>query len=91
MPVELNVQPCLYQEWADNTSNEEDADPSNLLQFHSCVTYEGDVVVDLFVGSGTTAVAAKRLNRRFVGCDEDEASANTAITRLAQEPEPARI
>ena len=50
LPVALNVQPCLYQEWADNPSNEEDADLSNLLQFHSCLTYEGDVVVDRFVG-----------------------------------------
>ena len=63
LPVELNVQPCLYQEWADNPSNEEDADLSNLLQFHSCLTYEGDVVVDPFVGPGTTAVAAKGLKR----------------------------
>ena len=46
LPVALNVQPCLYQGWADNPSNEEDADLSNLLQFHSCLTYEGDVVVD---------------------------------------------
>lgn len=90
-PVVFNLQPCLYQEWADNTSNEEDADLSNLLQSHSCLTYEGDVVVDLFVGSGMTAVAGKRLNRRFVGCDEDEASTNTEIARLTQEPEPARI
>jgi DNA modification methylase len=85
LPAVLNVQPCLYQEWADNPSTEEDADPSNLLQFHSCLTYEGDVVVDSFVGFGTTAVAAKRLNRRFVGCDEDEAFTNTAIARLPQE------
>jgi hypothetical protein len=91
LPVALNVQPCLYQGVADNPSNEEDADLSNLLQFHSCLTYEGDVVVDRFVGSGTTAVAAKRLNRRFVGCDEDEASTNTAIARLNQETEPAKI
>jgi DNA methylase len=91
LPVELNVQPCLCQGWADNTSNEEDADLSNLLQFHSCLTYEGQVVVDPFVGSGTTAVGAKRLNRRFVGCDEDEASTKTAIARLNQEPEPAKI
>jgi hypothetical protein len=91
LPAVLNVQPCLYQEWADNPSNEEDADQSSLLQFHSCLTHEGDLVVDPFVGSGTTAVSAKRLNRRFVGCDEDEASTNTAIARLAQEPEPAKI
>ena len=53
------------------------------------LTYENDLVVDPFLGSGTTAVAAKRLNRRFAGCDEDEASVNTTLARLAQEPEPS--
>ena len=91
LPAVLNAQPCLYSEWADNPRNEEDPDPSNLLQFHSRLTYEADVVVDPFVGSDTIAVEAKTLNRRFVGCDEDEASTNMAIARLAQEPEPAKI
>ena len=63
LPIVLNVHPRLYQEREDNPSNEEDAYPLNLLQFHSCLTYEGEVVVDPFVGSGTTAVAVKRLNR----------------------------
>jgi len=29
----------------------------------------GDVVFDPFIGSGTTAMVAKRLGRRFLGCD----------------------
>ena len=91
LPAVINVQPCLCQEWADNISNQEDAELSNLLKFHSCLTYEGDLVVDPLVGSATTAVAAKRLNRRFVGCDEDEASTNTAIARLAKKPERAKV
>lgn len=32
-------------------------------------TNEGDIVGDFFLGSGTTAAVAKRLNRRFIGCD----------------------
>jgi DNA modification methylase len=51
------------------------------------LSYEKDLVVDTFLGSGTSAVAAKRLNRRFVGCDEDEASVSMTLARLAQEPE----
>jgi DNA modification methylase len=31
------------------------------------VTNEGDIVLDPFMGSGTTAVVAKKLNRNFVG------------------------
>jgi len=33
---------------------------------------EGEVVLDPFMGSGTTAAVAKRLNRKFVGCEIDK-------------------
>jgi len=49
------------------------------------LSYENDWVVDPFVGSSTTGIAAKRLNSRFVGCDEDEDTINTTLARLAQE------
>ena len=35
-------------------------------------TDEGDVVLDPFMGTGTTAVAAKRLGRNFMGTDIDQ-------------------
>ena len=31
---------------------------------------EGDLILDCFMGSGTTAIASKKLNRNFVGCEQ---------------------
>ena len=40
-----------------------------LIKKHS---NEGDVVLDTFMGSGTTAIAAKRTNRVYMGCEVSE-------------------
>ena len=37
-------------------------------------TNEGDMVLDCFAGSGTTGVAAQKLNRKFVLVDKSEES-----------------
>jgi adenine-specific DNA-methyltransferase len=45
----------------------------------------GDLVLDPFVGSGTTAVAAKRLGRRYIGIDIEPVYAVTAQDRVQRE------
>ena len=45
------------------------------------VTRRGELVLDLFLGSGTTLVAAERIGRRFRGLDIDPAYVDIAIDR----------
>ena len=51
-----------------------------LVEKHS---NQGDLVVDPFVGSGTTALAAVELGRQFAGCDLEESYVQAASERLA--------
>jgi len=45
-------------------------------------TDPGDVVLDPFLGTGTTAIAAKKLNRHFVGIDIDPEYTKIAIEKI---------
>ncbi len=43
---------------------------------------EGDLVLDCFVGSGTTAAVAEKLNRRWIACDLSRFAIHTTRKRL---------
>ena len=43
---------------------------------------EGDVVTDYYLGSGTTAVVCKELNRNFIGCDINPKAIEITNARL---------
>lgn len=48
-------------------------------------TREGDTVLDPFVGSGTTVLAAKQLNRKGIGIEREAEYAEIAQARINHE------
>ncbi len=47
-------------------------------------TDENDVVLDPFMGTGTTAIAAKRLGRKYIGIDVDTTYTQITEKKLAE-------
>jgi site-specific DNA-methyltransferase (adenine-specific) len=61
--------------------------PEELVEYLvKTYTDEKDVVLDCFVGSGTTAVACKKLNRNFICSDINEDYVKIAESRLSETP-----
>ena len=52
--------------------------------FIKLFTDQGDIVLDPFVGSGTTALAAVQLGRKFVGIDTSEEYVNLSRDRISE-------
>jgi len=72
-PVETiknNIHPAVYPEYI-------------IQEFLKLLTREGDIVLDPFMGSGTTGVVAKRMGRHFIGIDINPEYCEYAITRIA--------
>ena len=58
--------------------------PERLIDLY---TYRGDLVLDPFMGAGTTAVAAVRTGRHYAGFDTDGDYLDVARQRIARERE----
>lgn len=50
-----------------------------------CCSKEGDIILDPFMGSGSTAVSCKNLNRNFLGSELDNNYYQTCLKRLGIE------
>jgi site-specific DNA-methyltransferase (adenine-specific) len=58
--------------------------PGRLIDLY---TYYGDLVLDPYMGSGTTAVAALRTQRHYIGCECEPAYVAAAEARIEAERE----
>ena len=53
---------------------------AHFINLHS---YRGDTVLDPFMGSGTTGVAAAQLGRKFIGIEYDDEHFETSLRRIS--------
>lgn len=57
--------------------------PSRLLERIIAISSQpGSLVLDCFIGSGTTAAAAQKLGRRWIGCDVNKGAVQATSKRL---------
>jgi site-specific DNA-methyltransferase (adenine-specific) len=54
-------------------------------------TDKDDIVFDPFVGTGTSAIAAKKLGRKYIGIDIDEQYVNITRAKLVKEHEESEV
>lgn len=52
---------------------------------------EGDIVLDPFLGSGTTAIACLKLNRKFIGIEKEEEYVKIANARIKPHLEQTKL
>ena len=62
-----------------------------MFSYGSVNSFEGDIILDPFVGTGTTCVVAKKMNRRFVGIDISASYIEHARGRLYKAKENAYV
>lgn len=73
--------PGESQPWEDHPAPYPLELPRRLIHL---LSFPGDLVVDPFVGSGTTALAAARSGRRFYGVDSEPSYVASALRRVAR-------
>jgi adenine-specific DNA-methyltransferase len=73
---------------ADERTDYPTQKPESLLErIIGASSAEGDLVLDCFVGSGTTAVVSEKLSRRWIACDIGRFAVHTTRKRLLSLPE----
>ncbi len=59
--------------------------PESIVTFFiRAITKENDLVLDFFLGSGTTCAVANKMNRRYIGIEQIESNVAEAIKRMGK-------
>jgi DNA modification methylase len=83
--IHRNMQDLKSINWKPNNSGHPTPKPEVLIRYIiSKISNEDDIILDPFMGSGTTAVACKQLNRNFIGFETKQEYVNIANERLEQ-------
>ncbi len=80
-----------YWSMPENTAHPTQKPEKLLAKLILASSNEGDIVLDPFLGSGSTSVTAKKLNRRFVGIEQSEQYVVWAEKRLEMADQDKRI
>lgn len=80
--VWTDLQPLRSWHRAESTGYATQKPESLLERIVTASSSPGDLVADLFCGSGTTLAVAQRLGRRWVGCDAGAPAVEVARRRL---------
>jgi site-specific DNA-methyltransferase (adenine-specific) len=86
-PSNIWIDLCVpFWSMAENTPHPYQKPEKLVARVVEASSRPGDLVIDPFVGSGTTAVVARRLGRRFLGFDIEPDHIRLALKRLKERP-----
>ncbi len=66
--------------------------PTKLMEYLITLgSRENDIILDPFMGSGTTAIASRLLSRRFIGFESNKEYYNLAEARVKDQMEQTKL
>lgn len=80
----FTIEPMIHRRVGEGVNHPTQKPLKLCVKFVYASSNEGDVVLDPFCGSGTSLVAAKLLNRRFVGIEIDSEYCRISTGRVDQ-------
>jgi DNA modification methylase len=84
-PSNIWVDLCVpFWSMPENTPHPHQKPEKLVARVIEASSLPGDLVIDPFLGSGTTAVVARRLKRRYLGFEIDEDHIRLALKRLSE-------